>query len=105
MAAAVSAQNNKPSAPGRPFAKGKSGNPGGRPKLESDIRALAQRHGPAAFQRLLELMRSDNERVAAIAAQAILDRGFGKPRQAVDIAGQMQVLWPLPKHPLEGETK
>lgn len=70
---------------GRPFVKGRSGNPGGRPKLEGEIRELAQKHGPAALERLVTLMKSDNGRVAVMAAQAVLDRAYGKPPQGIDI--------------------
>jgi hypothetical protein len=73
---------------GRPFEKGQSGNPGGRPKVEGEIRALAQEHGPEALKRLVQLMKSKNERVAVAAAQAVLDRGYGKPPQAVQLGGQ-----------------
>lgn len=89
---------------GRPFSKGRSGNPGGRPKAEGEIRSLAQKHGPAAFARLLELMRSENERVAVAAAQAVLDRGYGKPAQAVHVDGEIgpiQLLWPVARSPLD----
>jgi hypothetical protein len=73
--------------PGRPFEKGRSGNPGGRPKLEGEIRKLAQKHGPNALKRLVELMKSSNERVAVAAAQAVLDRAYGKPPQGLHIEG------------------
>jgi hypothetical protein len=72
---------------GRPFQKGRSGNPGGRPKVEGEIRALAQQHGPAALKRLVQLMGSKNERAAIAAAQAVLDRAYGKPPQAIDLGG------------------
>ena len=65
------------------FQKGKSGNPGGRPKIESEVRELAQKHGRAAIRRLVKIMKSDNDRVAVTACQALLDRGFGKPPQAL----------------------
>ena len=41
---------------------------------------LAQQAAPYAVNRLIELMDSDDERVAAVACNSILDRAFGKPR-------------------------
>lgn len=43
-------------------------------------RKLAQQAAPYAVNRLIELMDSDDERVAAVACNSILDRAFGKPR-------------------------
>jgi hypothetical protein len=83
----VSAENSERSAVmGRPFPKGQSGNPGGRPKAEGEIRELAQKHGPEALQRLVDLMGSANERVAVAAAQAVLDRAYGRPVQGLQLA-------------------
>ena len=83
----MSAENSERSAViGRPFPKGESGNPGGRPRVEHEIRVLAQQHGPAALKRIIELMASANERVALAAAQALLDRAFGRPIQGVQLA-------------------
>jgi hypothetical protein len=65
------------------FQKGQSGNPGGRPKENAEIKALAQEYGPEAISKLVELMRGDDRRVAQAAAQALLDRGFGKPAQTI----------------------
>lgn len=81
-------ENRPPS--GR-FEKGRSGNPGGRPKLEGEIRELAQKHGRKALERLVKLMASKNERVAVVAAQAVLDRGYGKPPQGLQISGELAV--------------
>ena len=71
-----------------PFEKGKSGNPGGRPKEVAEVRELAKNHGPAAIQRLVTLMSSDNERTAVAACEAILNRGYGRPAQSVTVAGE-----------------
>ena len=71
-----------------PFEKGKSGNPGGRPKEVAEVRELAKKHGPAAIQRLVTLMSSDNERTAVAACEAILNRGYGRPAQSVTVAGE-----------------
>ena len=71
-----------------PFEKGKSGNPGGRPREVAEVRELAKNHGPAAIQRLVTLMSSDNERTAVAACEAILNRGYGRPAQSVTVAGE-----------------
>ena len=71
-----------------PFEKGKSGNPGGRPKDVAEVRSLARQHGPGAIEKLAELMGSDNERTAVAACEAILNRGYGRPAQSVSVSGE-----------------
>jgi hypothetical protein len=72
---------------GRPFPRGLSGNPGGRPKELRDVIDLARTHSPAAITTLAKIMRNEQAPPAARigAATAILDRGYGKPGQSVDI--------------------
>ena len=70
-----------------PFEKGKSGNPGGRPKEVAEVRELAKKHGSAAIERLVELMASDNERTAVAACEAVLNRGYGRPAQSMTLTG------------------
>ena len=70
------------------FTKGQSGNPGGRPKVVTAIRELAQQHGHRAFGRVLELVSSEDERVALAAAQEVLNRAYGKPIQATELTGK-----------------
>lgn len=65
------------------FKTGQSGNPGGRPKENAEVKELARTHGPRAIGRLAEIMESEDERAAAAASQALLDRGYGKPAQAI----------------------
>lgn len=70
-----------------PFEKGRSGNPGGRPKEDAEVKALAREHGPAAIRKLAALMECGNPRTEVAAATALLDRGFGKPAQAIIATG------------------
>lgn len=69
------------------FTKGKSGNPRGRPKVDFEVRDAARLHGEEAIKKLVELMRGDDDRVAQAAANSLLDRGYGKPAQAVQVSG------------------
>ena len=63
------------------FAAGSSGNPGGRPKDEARVTELARSFTIEAIETLVELMRyGKDDRVRGTAAQALLDRGFGKPK-------------------------
>jgi hypothetical protein len=59
---------------------GQSGNPAGHSGLYGEAVSLARQAAPTAVRRLIELMASEDERVASVAANAILDRAFGKPR-------------------------
>jgi hypothetical protein len=80
-----SQQHPKSRGPGRPFRKGECPNPGGRPKVVAEVRALAQEQGPKAIARLTELMGSEDGRVAVAACQALLDRAYGRPSQELAI--------------------
>lgn len=63
------------------FEKGKSGNPGGRPKGYAEFQAAARKHTKEALATLVEAL--GDEKLCVQAAQAILDRGWGKPAQAM----------------------
>jgi hypothetical protein len=60
----------------------------GRPKKTPPMRLKEtfQMHGQEALTRLLQLMRqSDDARVTLAATQEILNRGYGRPSQAVEV--------------------
>lgn len=74
-----------------PFVKGQSGNPGGRPKDAAQIAGLARKHSREAIKKLVEWMRSDNAKASVSAAQALLDRGYGKPQQSMNLSGSVEI--------------
>jgi hypothetical protein len=64
---------------GRPFEKGQSGNPGGRPRIIADVRNLARQYLPAAIDELARLgLKAKSEAVRITAIRELIDRGFGK---------------------------
>ena len=78
------------------FKPGVSGNPGGRPKkpqtlerirIEADVKALARECAPEAILTIRTIMLDAKAPPAARigAANALLDRGFGRPAQQVDV--------------------
>ncbi len=70
---------------GKPFQKGKSGNPGGRPKELEQVKELAREHTPEAIKTLAKWMKSNNPKAAVASAIALLDRAWGKPSQQIDL--------------------
>jgi hypothetical protein len=100
---------------GKAFPPGNNMNPKGRPRrevevrvIEIDVRRYARTFGREAVDKLILLMRGklppdvtvpvkDGEKPKPVivgaatmlaAAEAVLDRGYGKPPQAVEIAGK-----------------
>ena len=77
---------------------GQSGNPSGHSGEYGVAIKLARRAAPKAMRRLIELMDSEDERVAAVACNSILDRAFGKPKVAEeekdDLVARVQAMTP-----------
>lgn len=63
------------------WVKGQSGNPGGRAKLVGHVREAAKQYTAEAIETLAAIMRDGGAPHAsrAAAAQALLDRAWGKP--------------------------
>jgi hypothetical protein len=74
---------------GRPFQKGQSGNPGGRPKVLRQVEELAREQTADALKTLETIHKNIKAPPAArvAAANALLDRGWGKARQALEMGG------------------
>jgi hypothetical protein len=67
------------------WVKGVSGNPGGRPRAIVEVQELAQAETAASIAALVRVRDcADTPPVAVVAAAtALLDRGWGRPAQAV----------------------
>jgi hypothetical protein len=76
------------------FAKGQSGNPGGRPKgvdakARAALEAIAIAGTPMNMKSLADRLWKDAIDGDNDAAEIIYNRLIGKPKQAVDLAGSM----------------
>ena len=75
------------------FQKGYSGNAGGRPKDEHKVAELARSYTTEAIDTLVHLLRNGrDERVRGTAAQALLDRGWGKAKVEVLTEGKQDYI-------------
>ena len=70
---------------GRPFRAGESGNPGGRAKLPKEFHELARAAAPKALQMAISFVEDESldPRVRLQAAEMVMSRAFGRPRQEV----------------------
>ena len=84
--------------PGRPFEKGKSGNPRGRPKQtqeQKDALQMIRDLAPEAAAKLRDLLHDEKTKPsdALRAIEMIFDRAFGKETASGDaVSGALQVI-------------
>lgn len=71
---------------GRPFEKGKSGNPSGRPKKPPELRGLADK-SLAEIQKIVET--TDNERIKADLCKWLYEMQYGKATQRQEVDGSI----------------
>lgn len=71
----------------RGWAKGVSGNPKGKPPVIREVRELAQAYTVDAIESLRDIMvdQKANGSARVQAAVALLDRGWGRPKQSVEV--------------------
>lgn len=80
------AESSKKKPRGKPFVKGQTGNPGGRPKLPEDVkhvRELARQYTTQAVEALVETLKDGGWSAKVAAANVLLDRGWGKSEQPI----------------------
>jgi hypothetical protein len=64
----------------KPFQKGVSPNPTGKSGLWAQVQSMCRVKSPEAVNKLVELMQCDDERVAMLAAQKVLEWAWGAPQ-------------------------
>jgi len=64
-----------------PYKPGECGNPSGRPKSDFRVKELAREYTERAITALVDALA--DPKTAVSAAIALLDRGYGKPAQAL----------------------
>ena len=75
------------------FKPGFSGNPKGKTRTDPLVKELLKANSLEAAQKLVELLDSENDKIAFMAAQEILNRTEGKPNQSLnmEVTGELDV--------------
>lgn len=67
-----------------------------RPATVQDIVDLAQQYGPACINTLVDVANNGSDTARVSAANSILDRGYGKAKQGVELSGEINATIKLP---------
>ncbi len=75
------------------FAPGVSGNPGGRFKIDPEVKAILKGKCPDCARRLVEFVDDPNKQLAMLAITEIFNRIYGKPSQMqeLEISGGLDI--------------
>jgi hypothetical protein len=69
------------------FRVGESGNRRGRPRIDPVLREVARAHTLEAVETLVQIMRTGKPADRLNAANALLDRAWGRPSRSISIHG------------------
>jgi hypothetical protein len=69
------------------FKPGESGNPGGKAKKSNRAAGMAREHTEKAIQVYIASLASEDERIRLDAATKLLERGWGKAQEYVEVSG------------------
>ena len=86
MAANSDATAKRRRGKGKPFEKGKSGNPSGRPKKPPELRDLADK-SLAEIQKIVET--TENEKIKADLCKWLYEMQYGKATQRQEVDGSI----------------
>ncbi len=91
--------NDNPNTEGlRPFKKGESGNPNGRPKKLPELDKLLadvlgeEKDGTTAAEAILKALRAKATKGDIRAAEVLLERAYGKAKQSMDVTSNGQTI-------------
>jgi len=68
----------------KPFKKGQSGNPKGRPKLPDLTEVISEELGQKGYNEIIAKLHKMAKAGHTRAAEILLDRGYGKPKQEIE---------------------
>ncbi len=92
--------NNNPIPNNKPFKKGESGNPNGRPRKLPELDKLLadvlgeEKDGVSAAEAILKALRLKASKGDVRAIEVMLDRAYGKPKQTIsaDVTQSITIL-------------
>ena len=81
--------NSNKTAPGKPFKKGVSGNPSGRPKIAEEFREKCRAFmSDGGWEKLMTIIDDTKHRDHYRALELVMGYAYGKPKQGLELTGE-----------------